>query len=88
VTIEVLDASEERLPDFSGDNAARLTGDETDWQVRWPRASFGKLLGQHIKLRVVLDMAELYAIRFQGLFAYGHTAFRYLDGRGFERVEW
>ena len=78
--VEVLTASEVPVPEFSGDNAALFTGDETEWQVQWPAEAFGRLEGRRIKLRITLDIAEIYAIRFNGYFAYSHTAVDSLDG--------
>ena len=80
VKVEVLSASEDPMPEYSGDNAARFTGDESSWQVQWPAADFAQLKGRRIKLRITLEIAELYAIRFNGYFAYSHTAVDSLDG--------
>ena len=80
VRVEILDASENPLPEFSEENAACFTGDETAWQTVWPQASFAELRGRRIKLRLRLDNAELYAIRFEGYLAYSHTAIDNLDG--------
>jgi hypothetical protein len=80
IRIEVLDASESPIPGFSGQNAAIFSGDETEWRVAWPSADFSTLKGHRVKLRVSLSDSELYAIRFQGYFAYSHTALASLDG--------
>jgi hypothetical protein len=78
--VEVLTASEEPMSRFCGEDAAVFTGDATKWQVRWPSADFEQLRGRRIKLRVTLDIGDLYAIRFKGYFAYSHTAVNSLDG--------
>ncbi len=80
VRVEVLEADENPIPEFSGDNAAVLSGDRTDWRVSWPLAEFASLRGRRVKLRIHLRAAELYAIRFNGYYAYSHTALRSLDG--------
>ena len=80
IRVEVLNADEQPIEEYSGEGAAVFSGDETDWEVKWPNASLSQLQGKQIKLRLHLTHAELYAIRFEGVFAYSDHVHYNLEG--------
>jgi len=80
IRVESLTAEEQPIEGYCGERAAVFEGDETDWEVRWPNASFRDLRGKQIKLRFHLKYAELYAIRFDGVFAYSDHVHHDLEG--------
>jgi len=59
------DADGRPIPPYTAE-ASRLRGDSTAQVVSWSgHSDLGHLAGQPIRLRFVLDNAELYAFRFQ-----------------------
>ncbi len=61
VKIEVLSAQGEPLPGFSGSEAPELFGDGVD--QRYPM-DFSPLVGKVVRLRIVLQDADLFSLRF------------------------
>lgn len=66
VRVEVLDAAGRRLPGFLAEDAVPVTGDALDHEVRWRERRIGDLPQGEIMLRLHLDRATLYAVRWVG----------------------
>lgn len=66
LTIEVLDAQSQPLPDFSGENAAKLTSSGLRTEVVWPKSKVPALpIGQSVVVRLKLpanSQARIYAL--------------------------
>jgi hypothetical protein len=66
VRVEIQDAAGKPIPGFTLADCPEVFGDRLDQVVVWKQGSdVGKLAGQPIRLRFVLNDADLYAIRFQ-----------------------
>ncbi|MAV35438.1 MAG: hypothetical protein CMJ59_08265 [Planctomycetaceae bacterium] len=66
VRVEIQDASGRPIPGFRLSDCPEMFGDAIDDEVRWKSgAALADLTGQAIRLRFVLDDADLYAIQFQ-----------------------
>jgi hypothetical protein len=64
--VEVLDAAGKPLPGFSAADCTPITGDFIDHLAAWKSpADLGRLAGQTVRLRFVLDDADLFSLRFQ-----------------------
>lgn len=65
VHVEMQDASGQPLSGFSLSESVEIIGDEIERVVRWKQGSdVGPLAGQPIRLRFVMQDADLYALRF------------------------
>jgi hypothetical protein len=66
VRVEIQDAAGKPIPGFTLDDCPEIFGDRLEQTVEWKQGSdLSKLAGQPIRLRFVLQDADLYAIRFQ-----------------------
>jgi hypothetical protein len=65
VLVEVLDAESRPLPDFSGANAASLTGDSVDARLLWNNGAQPTLPRQSLRLRIKLNQADLFALHWR-----------------------
>lgn len=65
VVIEVLDADERPLFDFSGKNAAAFSGDSVNAGIQWKNGAQATLPRQPVRLRILLDRAELFALHWR-----------------------
>lgn len=63
-TVELLNASGDPLPDYSGSNAALVTGDTVNGDVVWKNGTCRKLPSIPFRVRIIMDSAELYTIHF------------------------
>jgi hypothetical protein len=59
--VEILDRDGRVLTPFSADRCAAVTGDGTRLPVRWGAGSLAALAGQPVRLRFILDRAQLFA---------------------------
>jgi len=64
VKIEVLDERGEKLPQYSGDNAAVFTGDSVEHPLSWSEGKMTALPSEPFKLLVTLQDADIYALEF------------------------
>ena len=65
IRIEIQNADGELLPGYSWADAVELIGNEIERETRWShRADVGKLAQQPVRLRLVMQDADLYALRF------------------------
>ncbi len=63
--VEIQDAAGQPLPGFTLDDCAEIIGDEIDRVVHWKGGSdVSPLAGQPVRLRFVMQDADLYAIQF------------------------
>ncbi len=63
--VEVLDAAGAPIPGFTRDEMAPWFGDDLDAVMRWTGgADVGRMAGQPVRLRVYLQDADVYALRF------------------------
>jgi len=66
VCIEVQDADGKPIPGFTLDDSVEMYGDEIEAVARWQSGSgVAGLADRHIRLRMVLRDADLYALRFR-----------------------
>ena len=68
VRVEVLDADGRPVPGFELDQCKPLIGDRIAAEVAWAdeNTSLGQLAGKPVRLRFVLEDADLYSLRFHG----------------------
>jgi hypothetical protein len=65
VCVEIQDADGKPLPGFTREDCEPLSGDSIDQQVRWKSgASVGSLAGKPVRLRFVIQNADVYAMQF------------------------
>ena len=70
IRVEILDAeTDATIPGFTLDDSVKIYGDEISRTVKWTRgddvtADLSQLAGQAIKLRFVMNEADLYSIKF------------------------
>lgn len=65
VKVEIQNANGEAIPGFTAKDSVALTGDEIDGIVKWSSGSdVSKLAGQPIRLRFLLDKADVYSMKF------------------------
>lgn len=65
VKVEIQNAKGEAVPGFTAKESVALTGDEIDGIVKWSSGSdVSKLAGQPIRLRFLLDKADVYSMKF------------------------
>jgi hypothetical protein len=63
--VEVLDGSGQPIPDFTLTDSRNLVGDTIEQQVQWKKGSdVSSLAGQPVRLRFVMQEADLFAIQF------------------------
>jgi len=63
--VEVLDGSGQPIPDFTLIDSRNLVGDTIEQQVQWKKGSdVSSLAGQPVRLRFVMQEADLFAIKF------------------------
>jgi hypothetical protein len=61
----MLDEAMQVIPGFSMDEMQPLFGDELESEVRWlSGASLEQLAGKEVRMRIALQDADLYALRF------------------------
>jgi hypothetical protein len=66
IRVELQDAAGKPLDRFAGESAAVLRGDELRAQVPWPNGfDLGQLAGSPVRVRFVLEDAELFSMRFE-----------------------
>lgn len=66
IRVEIQDAAGKPIPGFELDNARPLVGDSIDQQVGWKRGGdLEKLAAQPIRLRIVMQEADLFALQFR-----------------------
>jgi len=66
VGVELLKASGETIPEFSGKNSPSLYGDSVGEEYKWTsNADLSTWSGKPIRLRLLLKDAHLYSLRFQ-----------------------
>ena len=64
--VEIQDADGKPLPGFALDDCEQMVGDQIERVVTWKNASgVGRLAGKAVRLRVVMQDADLYSIRFR-----------------------
>ena len=64
--VEVLDGSGQPIPDFTLTDSRNLVGDTIEQQVQWKKGSdVSSLAGQPVRLRFVMQEADLFAIQFR-----------------------
>ena len=64
VTVELLDAAGQPLPDYSGANAARFAGDATRATLTWKDGGLKALPRAVFRLRLTLQKADCFALYF------------------------
>jgi hypothetical protein len=65
IRVEMLDEAMQVIPGFSMDEMQPLFGDELESEVRWlSGASLEQLAGKEVRMRIALQDADLYALRF------------------------
>jgi len=63
--VEILDGSGQPIPDFTLTDSRNLVGDTIEQQVQWKKGSdVSSLAGQPVRLRFVMQEADLFAIKF------------------------
>ncbi|WP_437193778.1 hypothetical protein [Planctomicrobium sp. SH527] len=63
--VEIQDAKGAAIPGFTAADSVALTGDEIDGTVKWASgADVSSLAGQPIRLRFLLNKADLYSMKF------------------------
>jgi len=62
--VEVQDADGQAIPGFTLEDCAPITGDHTDHHVTWKGGSLATLVGKSVKLRFVMQKADLFALQF------------------------
>jgi hypothetical protein len=66
IRVEIQDAAGRALPGFALDDCPEIFGDRLDQAVAWRQGSdVGQLAGQAVRLRFVMNDADLYAVCFQ-----------------------
>lgn len=66
VKVELLDAGGRPIPGYELSKSQKLTGDEIKQTVAWKAsASVAKLSGKSVRLRIVIQNADVYSIRFR-----------------------
>lgn len=66
VRVELLDSRSQPIPGYTLDDAQPLTGDAIDGVVSWQGgADLSELAGKPIRLRLVLNDADVYSLRFR-----------------------
>ena len=64
--VELQDAQGKPLPGFSLDHCEEMFGDSLDRTVQWtPKANLSPLIGQPVRVRFVLRVANLYSFQFR-----------------------
>ena len=61
IKVEVLDRDGRVMAPFGAERCVAATGDGTKLAVRWQSGSLASIAGQPVRLRFILDRAELYA---------------------------
>ncbi len=67
VMVEVLDEAGNHLKQYSGVNAAVFVGDDIDKKLNWSDGKVIKLPSVPFKLKMTLEKAEMYTLRFCGI---------------------
>ncbi len=66
ILVEILDAEGKPIPGFALDDCLEIYGDEIEGKVQWANNSdLSKLAGRVIRMRFLLQDADLYALRFR-----------------------
>jgi hypothetical protein len=66
VRVEILDGSGQPIPDFTLADSRNLVGDAIEQPVSWKNGSdVSSLAGQPIRLRFVMQEADLFAMQFR-----------------------
>lgn len=65
IRVELQNAAGEPIPGFTLDDSVETIGNEIERRVRWKQgADVGALAGQPVRLRFVMQDADLFALRF------------------------
>jgi hypothetical protein len=66
IRVEIQDADGIPIPGFAADDCPDIIGDSIEHGVAWkPGADLGRLAGQPVRLRFVMQDADLFALRFR-----------------------
>ena len=65
VKIEILDNEGNKIPEYSGENAAIFTGNFIYAPVLWENGKLKKMPGKPFSLKITMKMAELYSLQFK-----------------------
>lgn len=65
ISIEVLDACGNELPEYCRRNAAVFTGNQTDALLSWSNGAVRELPSEQVKLRITLEKSEIFTLDFK-----------------------
>ena len=86
IKAEILDRDGRILPPFSADRCQAVTGDGTRLPLRWSEGSLAALAGSPVRVRFILDRAQLFAFWVSPTAAGHSRGYLAAGGPGYSRL--